>query len=184
MATPNPVGRPTLLTPAIIEDFRRLLPTVLYLETVGDYLGVSRQTWRVWVKRGRKESDRLAKNPRAKPREKEALYLEFFATYKKAVAEGELYDLGIIKKASADQVSAAGEVVRQGQWQAAAWRAERRFGRKWGRKDRLEHVGKDGKAIVLSVQDREQAERELEEWRRARDSAGAPSAEPGQPGGA
>jgi transposase len=178
MATPNPVGRPTLLTPAIIEDFRRLLPTVLYLETVGDYLGVSRQTWRVWVRRGRKESDRLAKNPRAKPREKEAPYLEFFATYKKAVAEGELYDLGIIKKASADQVNAAGEVVRQGQWQAAAWRAERRFGRKWGRKDALAVTGKDGAPLALTLEQRQRAERELQEWERARDGAGPPSAEP------
>jgi hypothetical protein len=133
-----PAGRPTLLTREIIQDVRRLLPTVLYLESVGDYLGVSPETWRVWVRRGRKEAKRLA-NPRAKPRASEALYLEFFATYKKALAEGEIYDLGVIKKASAEQ------------WQAAAWRAERRFPGRWGKKDRVELTGKKGGAVQLDV---------------------------------
>ena len=47
-----PAGRPTDLTPEVIEDFRRVLPTVMSLETVGDYLGVERTTWRKWLKRG------------------------------------------------------------------------------------------------------------------------------------
>src|SRR5262249_41342949 len=45
----------------------------------------------------------------------------------------------MIKKAAADQVvtNEAGMTVavRPGQWQAAAWRAERRFPGLWGRKD-------------------------------------------------
>jgi transposase len=146
----HPGGRPSDLTPQVIEDVRRLLPTVLYLELVGDYLGVSRQTWRGWIRRGRKEYDRLATNSRAKPKEKEALYLEFFTTYKRSLAEGALYDLGIIKKASTDQVNADGEVVRKGEWQAAAWRAERRFPQKFGRKDRVEVTGK-GKGGAIPI---------------------------------
>lgn len=126
-----PAGRPTLLTPEVLEDVRRLLPTVLYLETVGDYLGLSRETWRVWLRRGRKEHTRLAKDRRAKPKASEAIYLEFFVTYKKALAEGELYDAGIIKRASADQVGPDGTLLRKGEWQAAAWRLERRFQGRW-----------------------------------------------------
>jgi transposase len=140
----HPGGRPSDLTPQVIEDVRRLLPTVMYLETVADYLGCERTTWRKWLARGRKEFNRLARNPRAKPKEKEALYLEFFNTYKTSLAEGELYDLGVIKKASTDQVNAEGEVTRKGEWQAAAWRAERRFPGKWGRKDRVVVSGKRG----------------------------------------
>ncbi len=118
-----PAGRPTDLTAAVIEDVRRLLPTVLYLETVGDYLGVSRQTWRGWLRRGRAEERRMRRTG-ADPDPGEAIYLEFFTTHKKALAEGEIYDAGVIKKAAAEQ------------WQAAAWRLERRFPHRWGRKDR------------------------------------------------
>jgi hypothetical protein len=109
-----PAGRPTELTPQVIEEVRRLLPTVLYLETVADYLCLDRTTVRKWFRRGSKEAKRL-RNKRCKPRPSEALFLQFFLTYKKALAEGLIFDLGVIKKASDKQ------------WTAAAWRAERRF---------------------------------------------------------
>lgn len=118
----------------------------MYLETVGDYLGVSRITWRGWLKRGRKEANRL-RNPRAKPKESEALYLEFFYTYKKALAEGTFFDLGVIKKASEDQYDAEGKLIRKGEWQAAAWREERRFPKLWGKKDKLDLKGNVGLTV-------------------------------------
>ncbi len=121
-----PAGQPTLLTPAVLEDVRRILPTVMYLESVGDYLGVARTTWRGWLRRGHKEAKRL-RNPRCKPNPVEAIYLEFLHTCKKALAEGEIYDAGVIKKAAAEQ------------WQAAAWRLERRFPDRWGKRERLDH---------------------------------------------
>lgn len=114
-------GRPTKLTPEIVQEVRRLVPTVCYMESVGDYLGVSRQTWRGWLRRGRKEADRLAEAPDAAPRKTEALYLEFFTTFKRAVAEGEI-------TAAAQIALAAGGGV----WQAAAWRLERLFPERWG----------------------------------------------------
>jgi hypothetical protein len=117
-------GRPTLLTAETLKDVERYLPTVMYMETVGDYLGVSRQTWRGWLRRGRKEHDRLKKaRTKTEPLESEALYLQFFATVKKALAEGEIHDAAVIKKAATEQ------------WQAAAWRLERRFPARWGRRD-------------------------------------------------
>ena len=112
-------GRPTDLTPEVIEDVRRILPTVMYLESVADYLGISRETIRQWCKRGRREQKRL-RHPKAKPKPKEAIYLQFIGVYKKALAEGEIHDAGVIKKASSEQ------------WQAAAWRLERRFHDRWG----------------------------------------------------
>jgi hypothetical protein len=114
-----PAGRPTELTPEVIREFQRLLPTVLYLETVADYLALDRTTIRKWIRRGAKEAKRIQR-PRSKPKPKEALYLEFFLTYKKGLAEGQIYDLGIIKKAS------------EKQWTAAAWRLERRFPHLYG----------------------------------------------------
>ncbi len=128
-----------MLTPQVIEDVRRLLPTVMYMESVGDYLGVSRMTWRGWLKRGSKERKRIerARNGNKEPKESEKLYLQFFDTVKKSISEGEIFDAGTIKKASAES------------WQAAAWRLERRFPDRWGRKERVEHehTGKAGKPI-------------------------------------
>ena len=130
----HPGGRPTALTPQVLEDVRRLLPTCLYIETVADFISLDRTTVRKWLKRGAKEHQRVSRNKRAKIRQAEALYVELFLTYKKSLAEGLLYDLGIIKKAAADQVvtneSGATVAVRPGQWQAAAWRAERRSRRR------------------------------------------------------
>lgn len=113
-----PAGRPRMLTAEVLEDVRRLLPTVLYLETVADYIGVTRTAVRQWIKRGKQEEKRLGRR-NAKPKESEAIYLEFLHTYKKSLAEGELYAVGVIKKASADQ------------WQAAAWILERRWCDRW-----------------------------------------------------
>lgn len=130
----HPGGAPLLLTPQLIEDVKRILPTVLYMETVGDYLGVERTTWRKWVKRGAVERRRLAKEG-AKPKASEVLYLEFFHTIKKSLAEGEIFDAGTIKKAAAEQ------------WQASAWRLERRFPNRWGKKERLEMSTKKGQPM-------------------------------------
>jgi hypothetical protein len=177
-----PAGRPLTLTPEVIEDVRRLLPIVLYLETVADYLGCDRTLWRKWLRRGRKEADRL-RTGRAAPKGSEAIYLEFFHTVRRALAEGQFADLGTIRKASQDQTNDAGEVTRQGQWQAAAWRSERRFPKQWGRKDALAVTGKDGAPLALTLEQRQKAERELQEWERARDAPPHPAAEPGGGGG-
>ena len=138
-----PAGRPTDLTPTVLEDVRRLLPTVLYLETVADYIGVHRITVRSWIKRGALEAKRLARNSRARPKQSEAIYLEFHNVVKKALAEGQLYAIGTIKKAASDQFGADGSLVRKGEWTAAAWLAERRFPEQWGRRDREEVSSRD-----------------------------------------
>jgi hypothetical protein len=158
-----------------LEDVRRLLPTCLYIETVADFIGLDRTTVRKWLKRGGKEHQRVSRNKRARIRQAEALFVELFLTYKKALAEGLIYDLGIIKKAAADQAvtdaSGATVAVRPGQWQAAAWRAERRFPDQWGRKETV---------VTSDVSQREldaEIERELERLVDARqaEAAGEPA---------
>jgi hypothetical protein len=159
---------------------RRLLPTCLYLETVADFLGLDRSTVRKWLKRGAQEHQRVSRTKRARFRKREALFVELFLTFRKALAEGLIYDLGIIKKASADQVVSdeSGRLVsiRPGQWQAAAWRADRRFPELWGRKDTV---------VMSDVSQREldaEIERELERLADARqaEAAGAPAPENGR----
>jgi transposase len=115
-----PAGRPTDLTPEVVADAARLLPTVLYLSTVADYIGVHRTTVQRWLRRGREEEKRL-RNPRAKSKPSEALYLQFRIAHKKALAAGEIRAAGVIRKAASEH------------WQAAAWILERRFPERWGR---------------------------------------------------
>jgi hypothetical protein len=162
-----------------LEDVRRLLPTCLYLETVADFLGLDRSTVRKWLKRGAREHQRVSRTKRACYRSREAPYVELFLTFRKALAEGLIYDLGIIKRAAADQVvtDEAGRPVsvRPGQWQAAAWRADRRFPELWGRKDTV---------VTSDVSRREldaEIEREMERLADARqaETAGAPAPESG-----
>jgi hypothetical protein len=167
------------LTPQVLEEVRRLLPTCLYIETVADFISLDRTTVRKWLKRGAKEHQRVSRNKRAKVRQAEALYLELFLTYRKALAEGLVYDLGIIKKAAADQVvtdgSGAAVSVRPGQWQAAAWRAERRFPGQWGRKDTVVTSDVSQRELDAAIED------ELERLADARqaEAAGAPAPENG-----
>jgi hypothetical protein len=159
----------------VLEDVRRLLPTCLYLETVADYIGVTRATIGNWLRRGAREARRLARTQRARLRKREAIFVEFFFVYKRALAEGAIFDLGVIKKAAQDQTDAEGKITRPGQWQAAAWRAERRFPEQWGRKDTV---------VTSDVTRREldaEIEREMERLADARqaETAGAPAPENG-----
>ena len=107
-------GRVTILTPEFTEKFCKLLPAVQYLKTAADCMGVSGQSIRNWLNRGRKEAARL-NTPGNEPIQSEAVYLAFFCAHKKALAEGAREDCELIVKAA-----------RDGQRQASAWRLERR----------------------------------------------------------
>jgi len=104
----NKGGRPTKLTPLIQEEVCKALKAGMYMETAAAYAGIDKDTLYDWLKKGaRGESPEHAK---------------FSDAVKRAVAEAELTDLLMIKKAASE-----------GTWQAAAWRLERRFRERWGR---------------------------------------------------
>lgn len=121
-------GRPTKLTPELQAEICKVLAAGNYLETACAYVGLSRITVRTWMKAG--------------ARQKKGHYREFLNAIKKAMAQAELSDVATIKAAAKDQ------------WQAAAWRLERKNYKRWGRKDRQELTGKDGGAVkVQTTQD-------------------------------
>lgn len=99
-----------------------------YIETAAAYAGVNKSTLYEWLKRGEREKQRVAKNPRYRIRKSEKPYVEFSNAVEKALAEAEIRDVAIIAKAAEEQ------------WQAAAWRLERKFPDRWGRKV-IEHKG-------------------------------------------
>lgn len=108
-----PGGRPTKLTPELQEDIVKYLRLGNYVETVCAIVGINKTTFYDWMRQGaraKRSTNKMA---------------QFSHAIKAAMALGEAADLAVIQQAS----------VRS--WQAAAWRLERRYPGRWGRKDVL-----------------------------------------------
>lgn len=117
-------GRKSKINEEIIEKICILVRAGNYIETASAYAGIDKQTLYSWMRKGAAA--------------KSGIYKRFSDALLKACAEAELRDLQIIANAAAG-----------GQWQAAAWRLERRAPSRWGRRDfvRAEHSGADGGPI-------------------------------------
>jgi transposase len=101
-------GRPTKLTPEVQKRIIDALRAGNYVETAAAYAGIGRQTLYDWLHRGAKEG--------------KGAYHEFHEAVEKALAESEVRDVALIAKAA------------EAQWQAAAWRLERRAPERWGKR--------------------------------------------------
>ena len=133
------MGRPTKLTPELTVKICDMLRAGNYLETAAAYAGIDKATLHRWLKRGRAEMDRIASQGKGKIKRSEQPFVDFCNSVEKALSEGEVRDLIIISNAA------------KSDWKAAAWKLERKFPDKWGRKERvdanLHHSGKDGGPI-------------------------------------
>jgi hypothetical protein len=119
------MARPIKLTPEVQQKIVEAIKMGNYIETAAAYAGISKNTLYDWMKRGAREKDRIAGTNR-KPKATEAPFVEFSDAVEKALAAAEIRDVMLIGKAA------------ETQWQAAAWRLERKFPDRWGRKERLE----------------------------------------------
>lgn len=111
-----PGGRPTKLTPELQTQVVQAIAAGNYMETAAQYVGVNKVSLYAWLKRGN--------------RQKKGPYREFLNAVKKALAQAEIRDVAIISTAAMTQ------------WQAAAWRLERKTPGKWGRRDEVKLRGK------------------------------------------
>lgn len=102
------LGRPTKLTPEVAGRICRAVRAGNYIDIAATLAGVHRATLYDWLKRGHAEG--------------RGLYYEFAKALDKALAESEVRDV--------ERIDKAGEKY----WQAIAWRLERRFPKRWGRK--------------------------------------------------
>lgn len=108
------------------------------------YGGISYQTLRNWIKRGEAEAERR-QNPRVKPDteqwKKEQDFVKFIDALRDAEGDAAIKWLAMIDKAAIEQ------------WQAAAWKLERRYPKDYGRTvvDNR-HTGPDGDAIRFLVE--------------------------------
>lgn len=115
------MGRPTELTDSIIAEVEQLLVIMPQMKQIGEYLGFASSTWRTWIQEGRKEAEYIERTGAHHP--KKDIYLRFYRAYRRGLAKSEFTDNMHIAKAA------------QSNWQAAAWRLERRFPNRYARKD-------------------------------------------------
>lgn len=134
---PKEVGRPVKINPTIQAELVKMIQAGNYMETAAAFVGISISTMRDWIRRGEREAQRFIDDSRARPIKSETPFLEFSAAIKKAQAAAEIRDVIII-----------GDAARES-WQAAAWRLERKYPEKWGRKDRHEVSGPSGGPVQI-----------------------------------
>lgn len=120
------IGRPTKLTDTVQQAIVSALRAGNYVETAAQYAGINKQTVYNWIKHGED-----GREP----------YKSFLDAIKKAQADSEARDVAIIAKAADTQ------------WQAAAWRLERKFPDRWGRRDHMTVAG-DKELPILVVRKR------------------------------
>lgn len=118
------IGRPTKLNEKVQADIVKVIQEGNYIETASAYAGIHKSTLYDWLKRGEREKQRVLKDGRRRIKKNERQYVEFSNAVEKALAESEMKDVSLIGKAA------------ETQWQASAWRLERKFPDKWGRRNR------------------------------------------------
>lgn len=125
-------GRPSKLTDEVAQNFLAAIAHGSYIETACNVAGVARDTFYGWMERAREAQDKGGKLNATERR-----LVEFSDNVKKILAKAELRDLRMIGNAA------------ESQWQAAAWRLERRYPDRWGR-TRHEVTGKDGGPVTVA----------------------------------
>ena len=115
------MGAPLKINEEIIFQITKAVKNGNYIETASAYVNIDKTTLYDWLRRGRRERDRVRKDGRLRIKKDEQIFVNFSHALEKALAEAEMRDVMIVGK--------AGET----QWQASAWRLERKFPEKWGR---------------------------------------------------
>ena len=118
-------GPKTKLNENLIKELCNAVLHGAYVETAAVLCGISKETFYQWLKEAN------GPNP-------SRLCVKLSDSVKKSMAQSQMKDLARIEKAA-----------ENGQWQAAAWRLERKFPKEWGRQEKVqvEHSGPDGKPI-------------------------------------
>lgn len=116
--------RPTKLTPKLQERIVGYVRAGAYVETAAAAAGIAKDTLYAWLRRGA-----AAESP----------YDAFAAAVEEAQAMAEMRDLALIGKAA------------ESEWTAAAWRLERKYPDKYGRRTKTELSGPGGGAIPIDL---------------------------------
>ncbi|MFQ5592173.1 MAG: transposase [Phycisphaerae bacterium] len=122
------MARPTKLTPEVHAAIIEAIELGATYEHAAGYAGIDESTFYRWRNRGEAELARVGASPRRSVRKSEEPFVEFRKALKKAVGVAAVRWLRVLEEAASGK--------RDGQWQAAAWKLERRHPRDYGRFDR------------------------------------------------
>jgi hypothetical protein len=140
---PKPVGRPPECTQELIKKIVSSILVGNYFETACASAGIHKTTAYDWLKKGAREPG--------------SIFEQFSNAVEKAQADGESRDVMVIEMqahGAPAQYNEMGQQIREAiprDWKAAAWRLERKHPKKWGRMDRHEVTGQDGKPIEVKT---------------------------------
>lgn len=118
-----PWGNGHKLTKARCEFICENLRKGNYLSTTAKACGINSSTLSQWIRRGKKG---------------EEPYATFYKRVEQAEAEGELRSMAIID-----------DVASTGNWLASAWKLERKYPQRFGKKDRVELGGDEDIKIEI-----------------------------------
>lgn len=118
------------VNPEIQKTLVKHLKAGNFLETAMAAAGISRQNMTRWLTMGAKERNRAQIDKRKRVRKKYQIYVDLLDAIEQAQAESEIRDVKIMEKAA------------KGNWQAAAWRLERKYPERWGKKSTISHQGR------------------------------------------
>jgi len=127
----------TKLDAVLIERILLSIRQGAFIETAAAFAGVSKQSLYNWMKRGAREQQRVKKNPHCRVKKEEAIYVEFVEKIELAMATAELLDIAKINKAAKND------------WKAAAWKLERKYPKRWGR--RIQFAGDKEEPLVVQT---------------------------------
>lgn len=113
-----------MLTPELSKKLVGLIQAGNYAEVAARACGINKNTFYDWLTRGGRGEEPFA---------------ALAAAVERAAGEAEARDVIVIGKAA------------EKQWQAAAWRLERKEPKRWGRKDGLEITGDSEKPVAVTV---------------------------------
>ncbi len=117
------MARPTKFDDKIAAQILQAVRVGCYIETAAAYAGISKQTLYNWLKIG--------------ARRRTGPLHDFHTAFERVLAQAEMRDLALISKAAEEQ------------WQAAAWRLERKFPDRWGRRERHDvSLGAEEGAVI------------------------------------
>jgi transposase len=118
-------GRPSILTQELIDTIISNIKVGAYVETASAAAGIHKDTYYRWLREGARIRRATPGTAYDRPlSEEEELMAAFSDAVEKAQAEAQMRDIKIIAKAA------------ELQWQAAAWKLERKHPEMWGRRDR------------------------------------------------
>lgn len=137
--TRKKAGRPTKFSKEIADTIITYVKAGSYVETAAIAAGISKETFYDWLKKGARYREGKSDNPQ------HAELMSFSDAVKIAQATSEIHDLMIIGNAAKKN------------WTASAWRLERKFPERWGRRERQD-INVSGVMGVSEASQEEQQE--------------------------